>query len=544
MIIAAKIVLLTAAPVLPVALVATWLLPYLRKRMSLLLVIAPLPALAISLLAAEGPSITFWRGLVPLTLALDVPRSILLGVCSLLWIVAAVYVASKQRNSPISYQFAVCWLLTLAGNIGVFVTADLASFFLSYTLVSIPAYGLIAHDDTPSVRHAGAIYMAYTVLGETILLMAFALLAAARPGSSLLIQDLVAALPRSPWRGPTVALLIAGFGMKIGLVPLHAWMPRTYRAAPVPAAAVLSGAAVKAGVIGLIRFLPFGVVLPDAGTALVVAGFVGAFYGVAVGLTQTNAKVVLAYSSISQMGVISAVLGVALTAGNTEVAMPVAFYAAHHVLVKGSLFIAVGLAIAGGPRRPSIVLLPAVVLALGLGGLPLTGGALSKLALKAPLGSGFVSVLSNLSAAATTLLMLHFIHRLTTESAARDSSAVPVRVAGTWLALAAASVAIPWILYPLATGSPRISALAPAALWASFWPVLLGTLLAGLIYWWRDRIPQVPYRYAGSTRIVHATARCSQAIEGLEGEFRRWPVASLSLLVAGVLLGVAMMVAR
>jgi multicomponent Na+:H+ antiporter subunit A len=544
MIVAAKIVLLTAAPVLPVALIATWLLPYLRRRMSLILVIAPLPALAISLLAAEGPSITFWRGLVPLTLALDLPRGILLGVCSLLWFVAAVYVASNQRSSPITYQFAVCWLLTLAGNIGVFATADLASFFLSYTLVSIPAYGLIAHDDTPSVRYASAIYMAYTVLGETILLMAFALLAAARPGSSLLIQDLMAALPHSPWRGPTVALLIVGFGMKIGLVPLHSWMPRTYRAAPIPAAAVLSGAAVKAGVIGLIRFLPFGVVLPDAGAALVVAGFIGAFYGVAVGLTQANPKVVLAYSSISQMGVISAVLGVALTAGNTEVAMPVAFYAAHHVLVKGALFMAVGLVIAGRSRRPSIVLLPALVLALGLGGLPLTGGALSKLALKAPLGSGFVSVLSNLSAAATTLLMLHFMRRLTSESAARDSSAAPIGFAGTWLALAAASVAIPWILYPLASGTPRISSLTPAALWASFWPVLLGAVSAALIRWWRDRVPQVPYRYTGGTRVVHATARCSEAIERLEGELRRWPVASLSLLVVGLLLGVAMMVAR
>jgi formate hydrogenlyase subunit 3/multisubunit Na+/H+ antiporter MnhD subunit len=512
--------------------------------MSLLLVIAPLPALATSLVVAEGPSITFWRGLVPMTLALNVPSAMLLGVCSVLWFVAAIYVVSKQRGNPISYQFAVCWLLTLAGNIGVFVTADLASFFMSYTLVSIPAFGLIAHDDTPSARHAGAIYMAYTVLGETILLMAFALLAAAKPGGSLLIQDVMAALPGSPWRGPAVALLIAGFGMKVGLVPLHAWMPPTYRAAPIPASAVLSGAAVKAGVIGLIRFLPFGVALPDAGAALVVAGYAGAFYGVAVGLTQTNPKVVLAYSSISQMGVTSAVLGVALMAGDTEAASPVAFYAAHHVLVKGALFMAVGLATTAASRRPSIVLLPALVLALGLGGLPLTGGALAKLALKAPLGSGFVTALSNLSAAATTLLMLHFIRRLTTEPKARDSSAVPVRFVGTWLALGAASVAVPWVLYPLATGAPRMRALAPAALWASCWPVLLGASLATLTYWWRDRIPQLPYRYSGSNRVVDATGRCSEAIERLERELRRWPVASSSLLVAAVLLGVVMMVAR
>ncbi|MGH7154694.1 MAG: hypothetical protein ACREF3_12270, partial [Acetobacteraceae bacterium] len=60
-------ILLTTAPLLPVALVAGWLLPPLRQRMSALLVIAPLPALGASLLA-NGASVTFWRGLVPITL--------------------------------------------------------------------------------------------------------------------------------------------------------------------------------------------------------------------------------------------------------------------------------------------------------------------------------------------------------------------------------------------------------------------------------------------------------------------------------------------
>ena len=81
-------------------------------------------------------------------------------------------------------------------------------------------------------------------------------LLAAGPADTLLIRDAVAALPASPWRDPTLALLIVGFGLKIGLVPLHVWMPLAYSAAPIPAAAVLSGAAVKAGVIGLVRFMP------------------------------------------------------------------------------------------------------------------------------------------------------------------------------------------------------------------------------------------------------------------------------------------------
>ncbi len=538
-------VLLVAAPVLPILLVAAWLLPFLRERMSVLLVLAPLPALAASLTVGGSPAVTFWRGLVPITFALDVSGAMLLGVSSLLWVAAAAYAAAAWRGSSIGSQFAICWLLTLAGSVGVFIAADLASFFLSYALVSIPAYGLVVYDDTPSVQRAGLIYMAYTILGETVLLAAFVLLAVAIPGGSLSIHDALTALPGSPWRGWTVALLIVGFGMKIGLVPLHAWMPLTYRAAPIPAAAVMSGAAVKAGVIGLIRFLPLGAAMPGAGTVLAGLGLVGAFYGVAVGIKQPNPKTVLAYSSISQMGLIAAVLGMGLSVGDVGAGMATAFYAAHHVLVKGALFLAVGLAGVTLSRRALLVLAPAVVLALSLGGLPLTGGALAKLAVKAPLGDGLVANLSNLAAAGSTMLMLHFVRRLMVEPKP-GTKAVPSRLAGPWFVLVVASVAIPWLLYPLATGAPRSDALASAALWASFWPVLLGAVLFAMLYRLRNRIPLAPEDNAlpAGSDLARAAALWGETIERLEGELRQWPVASLCLLVVAILLCATMLVAR
>src|SRR5215470_16478408 len=123
------------------------------------------------------------------------------------------------------------------------------------------------------------------------------------PGSSMWRS------PYSPWRGAAMTLLILGFGLKIGLVPGHVWMPLAYTAAPIPAAAALSGAAVKAGVIGLIRFLPLGPAMPRWGEALAAAGLFSAFYGVIIGLTQKHPKTVLAYSSISQMGLLAAALG-------------------------------------------------------------------------------------------------------------------------------------------------------------------------------------------------------------------------------------------
>ncbi len=352
----------------------------------------------------------------------------LLAAAALLWIAGGAYAFAALRGKPDAERFSVCWLLTLIGSIGVFIAADLLTFYLVYALVSIPAYGLVAHDRGAASARAGGVYMAFTVLGEAFLLMGFVLLAAGEPGGGLQIRDVVAALPGSPWRDAALALTIAGFGLKIALVPMHGWMPLAYTAAPIPAAAVLSGAAVKAGVIGLIRFLPFEAALPGWGETLVVVGLFSAFYGVAVGLTQQNPKTVLAYSSISQMGVIATVLGMGLAVAGKGVALDAAFYATHHVLVKGALFLAIGVVAATSSRRLWPALLPAAILALSLGGLPLSGGALAKLAVKAPLGDGIVGMLAAASAAGTTLLMLHFLQCLARGSSQDAQAFAPARL--------------------------------------------------------------------------------------------------------------------
>ena len=351
---AAAGLLLGAALALPLAMLLACLSSRLRARMPALLAIAPVPALAAALLGSGG-TLALPQMLLRLRFALDVPGALLLGAAALLWIAAGIYASAWLRGRPDGGRFVVWWLLTLSGSVGVFMAADLVSFYLVFSMVSLAAYGLIVDDGTPSARRNGLIYVALALLGEAFLLMAFVLLAQSIAGDSLLIRDAVAALPTSPWRTSILVLLILGFGAKIGLVPFHIWMPLAYRAAPIPAAAVLSGAAVKAGVIGLIRFLPLNVPTPEWGEVLVVAGLFSAFYGVAIGITQRNPKTVLAYSSVSQMGVIATVLGMALAVGDGDAALSVGFYAAHHTLVKGALFLAVGVAQMTGATPPVAV---------------------------------------------------------------------------------------------------------------------------------------------------------------------------------------------
>ena len=375
--------------------------------------------------------------------------------------------------------------------------------------------------------------------------MAFVFMAEAVPSGSLAIRDAVAALPAAPWRDAALALLLLGFGLKIGLVPGHVWMPLAYTAAPIPAAAALSGAAVKAGVIGLIRFLPFGTAMPGWGEALAAAGLFSAFYGVAIGLTQDNPKTVLAYSSVSQMGLLAAALGMGWAAGDSGAVTSVSFAAAHHVLVKGALFFAIGVAAASRPRLWP-VLLPAAVLALGLGGLPLTGGALAKLALKPELGKGFAGALAALAAAGSILLMLHFLRRLAALPRRVPASAAPARLSSLWLVAAFASLALPWLLFPLAGTGQREDSLAPLALWAGVWPVLAGAAIgAGLQRsgWRQPRMPPGNIVVAGEAAF-RAAAKGADAVERLDQTLRRWPVACLSLVVLAVLLAAALWAQR
>jgi formate hydrogenlyase subunit 3/multisubunit Na+/H+ antiporter MnhD subunit len=334
-----------------------------------------------------------------------------------------------------------------------------------------------------------------------------------------------------------------GFGLKIGLVPLHVWMPLTYSAAPIPAAAVLSGAAVKAGVIGLIRFLPLETALPGWGETLVAAGLFSTFYGVAIGLTQENPRTVLAYSSVSQMGLLAAVVGMGLAAGDATVRNAAAFYALHHVLVKGGLFLAVGVVALTKSRRLWPVLLPAAILALGLGGLPLTGGALAKLAVKTPLGDGVVGMLATLSAIASTFLMLHFLRCLMPRAAQESRMPAPAGLVLPWLAVALASVVVPWALYPDIAHESLRDVLAPNALWESLWPVLIGVLMAFKLQRWGHLLPRIPEGDVLSVATIAARAirNLSAAMERIDAYLRQWPVAgvvflALTIILAGTLL--------
>jgi len=526
-------ILLAASLAAPTAFFVACFFSRLRPAALALQWLAPIPALLAAIAALPSGPIYLEASALKLSLRLDLPAASLLAVSALSWIAvgAGAFLDRAERPGP---REAVCWLLAMIGSLGVFVADDLLSFYLVYALVSIPPYGMFAFDASRDTRRAGSVYMAFAILGEAFLLLAFAMLAAGEPHGSLRIPDVVVALPGSPWRDAALALLVAGFGAKMGLIPLNGWMPLSYAATPIPAAAVLSGAGVKAGVIGLVRFLPLETALPNWGEALAVVGFATAFYGVAIGVTQQNPKAILAYSSVSQMGVIAAALGMALAAGDARAPSPVAFYAANHVLAKGALFLTVG-AFAARGDRPAAWILLAVALALSLAGLPFTGGALAKAALKPLFGSGLAASLAAASSAGSALLMLRFASRLP-HAREYDQTATPARLVRSWALIAVGALLLPYLLFPF-VGDLK-DALSLSKLWDGLWPVLMGGVLAFGLAQVADHVPRVR---TGDTIVIGEAAfdrllASGALFDRVDADFRRWPAAGLALLAIALAL--------
>lgn len=487
-------------------LVAALLLLVARRFRPLLLHLAPwslLPALALSIFAPAGSAHdTSWL-LLGVRLGLDESTRVFLFLTASLWLLAGVYADRYLAGAPRRTQFVVFWLLAATGNVGLVLAQDVVSFYLFFALMSYSSYVLIVSDRTEGAFRAGRVYIVLVVLNEALLLSSLWLVAGA--SSSVYFADLAGAVAAAPARPWIVALVLTGLGIKAGVLVLHVWLPLAHPVAPTPASAVLSGAMIKVGVLGWLRLLPLGHAdLPVAGTACVVLGISAAFYAALVGLTQTSAKTVLAYSSVSQMGFLTLAVGLGLwqRAAWPAALVVVLLYALHHALAKGALFLGVGVA-QGRPRgwRAPLVAAGLLLPALALAGAPGTSGAAAKGVLAAAAAQAaplvwrqLIDALLPWAAVATTLLMLRFLDVLWQETRSNPPHARP-GLAVPWLVLlAGVALAVP--LWPWQRFSVPLAptlALAPDKFWSGLWPVLAGTaLFAAAKTWGAGRGPRIP----------------------------------------------------
>lgn len=346
--------------------VLTWLAP-----------LAVLPAAWLGLGGPAGSEVDMFWLLLGTSFHLDGLGRVLLVMSAALYGLALVMVARSgdERASALSGLLLLCFV----ANAGVFVAADVITLYLCFTVMSLVGYALVIHDRSAEARRAGRIYLFLAIAGETAVLAASMLTVHA---GGLHLADAPAAVATAEHTGVIVALLWVGFGIKVGVVPLHVWLPLAHPAAPTPASAVLSGAMITGGLAGWLRMLPLGeATMTGWGMVFAITGLAGAYAAVLLGVLQAQPKAVLAYSSVSQMGLLSALVGAGLLlpeAAGAFIAAAV-LYAAHHGIIKAGLFFGVGLwhSHGAGPVR-WLVMAGLVAGGLSLAGWPLTSGYLAK----------------------------------------------------------------------------------------------------------------------------------------------------------------------
>lgn len=446
----------------------------------------PLPAFLLALLvSSEGWLELPWLldgglwGLNPL-------RRTFLLLTALLWSIAGVFAVGYLPGKHCR-RFCVFWVLTLAGNLGLCVSADIASFYSFFALMTFAGYGLVVHEGSGEADQAGRVYLIMAVLGEMAILVG--LLVAAQQAGSTLLADLPAAIAGAERRDLMMLLLISGFGVKAGLPLLHFWLPLAHPVAPTPASAVLSGAMIKAGLLGWLVTLPFGEAsLPAWGNLMVIFGAAGSLGAAVLGVRQRRAKTVLAYSSISQMGLMTLMVGTALASADAadRIIPVISLYTLHHGLAKGSLFLSTAMALPARRSGQWTVWLLFALPGFSLAGLPFTSGAAAKLAMKSVLTPGdlsffmaaYLPALMTTGAIATLLLVWRF---LWVQRGAASTGANARWMWIGWVLATTASLLVFWGL-PWQASLPRadLAASMQSHAWELSWPILVATVLAAI----------------------------------------------------------------
>jgi len=431
-----------------------------------------------------------WR-LDALSLVFAVPTVLLLAVVA---VYAGPYLAHDRYRHESRVRFWLLYALFGVAMVATLAARDLLQFVVCWEVMTLASYVLVVHETgDATVLRAGFKYFVMTHAATAGLLLAVMVLWA--QGGTLGFADLRATLAYLAVAHPgtlhvVLALLFMAFATKAGLYPFGDWLPDAHPAAPAPVSAVLSGAMVKLGLYGFLRFLAWGLapVAPDAaalwGAVLAAAGAVSALVGGFAASASQDTKVMLAYSSVAQSGLIAIGIGAGLALAPAHPLLAqlaflgALFHAVSDTAVKGLLFLVAGsLQYRTGSRRLEDLgglfgAMPrtawtALVASLAIAGFPpLTAFTGKWLMLQAttlsaePLTVGVGVALLVASVLSILYAVKFFAAAFLTREARPGSLEVPAPMQGAQVALAAAIVAL---------------SLAPG-----FWLGLLGPALDGV----------------------------------------------------------------
>jgi NADH-quinone oxidoreductase subunit M len=277
------------------------------------------------------------------SLGIDGLNLFLVALTAILWVASALWAFVRMRERPRLFFFHLA--LAETAVLGAFMAQDLALFVVFFDLMLVPFYFLIGGWGSGDRVRATMQFVIYTLVGSLLMLAgAVALGVLAAPSSGEISFSLATLAERPLGEGTQqwiFVLFAVAFLVKAPLFPLHGWVPATYRSTPIPVLALLSAVLSKVGVYGFLRIvLP---ILPDAAEhfqdVLLVLSVFSILYGSVLAFSQTEARLVVAYSSIAQLGFIT--LGIFSL--DDKGAQGAVMQMVNHGLVVAALFFIIGL---------------------------------------------------------------------------------------------------------------------------------------------------------------------------------------------------------
>jgi NADH-quinone oxidoreductase subunit M len=264
------------------------------------------------------------------------PMVLLATLLSLIAILASASIVERSKG------YYILILLLETAMLGVFMAQDWLLFYVFWELTLLPLFFLINGWGGKQRQTAALNFVLYTMGGSVFMLLALLQVFDEVGTHSFAAADILAGARGLP---PESQLLIfigflIGFGVKMPIFPLHGWLPLAHVEAPAPVSILLSGVLLKMGSYGLIRaaeMLPQAVMMMQG--LLLALGLIAIIYGGLLAWRQSDLKRMIAYSSVSHMGVV--LLGIAAlnTIGLTGAVMQMVA----HGLVAAALFLLIGL---------------------------------------------------------------------------------------------------------------------------------------------------------------------------------------------------------
>ena len=534
-------------------------------------------AILLALPQSEGPIVYLlgtWPPPLGIALRADGLSAVMLAATAVVICAVAIFAAADfsptttETRAPFAF-----WVLLLAiwGALNtVFLGGDLFTLYVALELLTFAAVPLVSLDGRAETLRAALRYLLFALLGSVLYLLGTALLYGLH--GTLDIVLLSRRFGAEPAAFVAAALMTTGLLAKTALFPLHLWLPPAHAGAPAAASAILSGLVVKGSFFIIVR-LWFNVMpgLPGFAATQLLAALGGAaiVFGSIVALRQERLKLLIAYSTLAQIGYLFLMFPLAFGAsGRLESGGALAgglLQAVSHATAKAAMFMAAGSIYAtlghdgitrlGGVGR----ILPISVLAFALSGLALMGVApggaylAKELLLQAAAEKGqwwWAVVLQAggvLTGAYVALVLAHVLAPASEPSTSLHTAASRIREMAA-LALALCSLLlglVPWEPYlPLPPGVAS-DGFGLGALAKSLPTILGGAVVAVLLGRW-ERLPGHSSRWKALMMVVGPARRIglalSVSVERCDNVLRQWPTACIAVLTLAALFGASMLV--